>query len=80
MLRNAYAVLKDLPKDAYAGDSGADEALVKALFRRYSMRGLTSVADRSASDAALKIYRALRARGELTARMNATRLLRRAVS
>jgi predicted amidohydrolase YtcJ len=75
MMRNAYAALKGLPKDAYSGDSAEESALVKELFRRYNARGLTSVADRSASEAALKIYRALRSRGELTVRVNATRVL-----
>ena len=75
MMRNAYAALKGLPKDAYSGDSAEESALVKALFRRYNARGLTSVADRSANDAALTIYRGLRDRGELTVRVNATRVL-----
>jgi predicted amidohydrolase YtcJ len=75
MLRNAYSVLKGLPKDAYSGDSAEESGLVKTLFRRYNARGITSVGDRSASDAALKIYRGLRDRGELTVRVNATRVL-----
>jgi predicted amidohydrolase YtcJ len=75
MLRNAYSVLKGLPRDAYSGDSAVEAGLVKDLFRRYNARGLTSVADRSASDAAMKIYRGLRDRGELTVRVNATRVL-----
>src|SRR5262249_47877354 len=75
MLRNAYSVLQGLPPDAYGGDSAEDAGLVKELFRRYNARGLTSVADRSASDGALKIYRDLRDRGELTVRVNATRIL-----
>lgn len=75
MMRNAYAALKGLPKDAYAGSRAEEGELVRALFRRYNSRGLTSVADRSASDAALEIYRGLRDRGELTVRVNATRVL-----
>jgi predicted amidohydrolase YtcJ len=75
LLRNAYSVLKGLPKDAYGGEAGADPQRVKALFRLYNERGLTSVADRSASDDALTLYRGLRDRGELTVRVNATRLL-----
>lgn len=75
MLRNAYSVLKDLPRDAYSGDSAEESSLVKELFRRYNARGLTSIADRSANPTALKIYRALRDRGELTVRVNATRVL-----
>lgn len=75
MMRNSYSVLKGLPKDAYSGDASEESALVQALFRRYNTRGLTSVADRSANDAALKIYRGLRDRNELTVRINATRVL-----
>jgi predicted amidohydrolase YtcJ len=75
MLRNAYSVLKGLPRDAYGGDSGEESDRVKDLFRRYNARGLTSVADRSASEAALRIYRALRDHEELTVRVNATRVL-----
>jgi predicted amidohydrolase YtcJ len=75
MMRNAYAALKGLPKDAYAGESAEDPALVRALFRRYNSRGLTSVADREATEAALAIYRGMRDRGELTVRVKATRVL-----
>ncbi len=75
LLRNAYSVLKNLPKDAYGGVVEPDPARVKALFARYNARGLTSVADRSASVEALALYRGLRDRGELTVRVNATRVL-----
>jgi predicted amidohydrolase YtcJ len=75
LLRNAYSVLKGLPSDAYA-DRGADDAgRLKTLLRLYNRRGLTSIADRAASDTVLMIYRALRDRGELTVRVNATRVL-----
>ena len=54
MLRNAYSVLKDLPGDAYGDDDNAAEnERVKQLFRLYNARGITSIADRSASVAAL---------------------------
>ena len=75
MLRNAYAALKGLPKDAYGGESAEETGLVQELFRRYNARGLTSIGDRGASDSALAIYRGLRDRGELTVRVNATRVL-----
>jgi predicted amidohydrolase YtcJ len=77
LLRNAYSLLKGLPRDAYGGEAGADPDRVKALFRLYNERGLTSVADRASSDEALQLYRNLRDRGELTVRINATRLLTR---
>jgi predicted amidohydrolase YtcJ len=75
MLRNAYSVLKDLPKDAYSDTGEAEAGRVKELFRLYNSRGLTSVADRGASTDALRVYRRLRDRGELTVRVNATRIL-----
>lgn len=75
MLRNAYSLLKGLPSDAYGSRGTEDSERLKVLFRRYNERGLTSVADRSASDTALKVYRDLRDRGELTIRVNATRVL-----
>jgi predicted amidohydrolase YtcJ len=75
LLRNAYSVLKDLPKNAHADEGEPDPRPVKKLFALYNARGLTSVADRSASAEALKVYRGLRDRGELTVRVNATRVL-----
>ncbi|HEV3165265.1 MAG TPA: amidohydrolase, partial [Isosphaeraceae bacterium] len=75
MIRNAYSALKDLPGNAYADEGEADFKLLKDLFHRYNARGLTSVGDRSASEAALRAYRTLRDRGELTVRVNATRVL-----
>jgi predicted amidohydrolase YtcJ len=75
MLRNAYSILKDLPSDAYGDDGSTDAARVQRLFSKYNERGITSIADRGASVAALKLYRALRDRGELTVRINATRIL-----
>lgn len=76
LLRNAYSVLKDLPKDAYGGEVAPDTQRVRQLFRLYNERGLTSIADRSASEDALTLYRGLRDRGELTVRINATRVLK----
>ncbi len=75
MIRNAYSVLKGLPGNAYADDGVPDTERIKTLFKLYNSRGLTSVADRSASDQALRVYRALRDRGELNLRVNATRVL-----
>ncbi|AGA30562.1 amidohydrolase [Singulisphaera acidiphila] len=75
MLRNAYSVLKGLPRDAYSDDGEPDSARVKDLFQRYNTRGLTSIADRGASGPALRLYRRLRDDGELTVRVNATRIL-----
>ena len=75
MLRNAYAALKDLPDDAYGDAANPDVERVKAIFARYNARGLTSIADRAADVAGIRLYRELRDRGELTLRINATRIL-----
>lgn len=75
MMRNAYGVLKDLPGDAYGDDGTPDADRVKLLFKTYNTRGITSIGDRGASVGAIELYRALRDRGELTVRVNATRIL-----
>ena len=75
LLRNAYSVLKGLPADAYSDTGPADPSRVRELFRLYNTRGLTSIGDRGASAEALRLYRGLRDRGELTVRVNATRIL-----
>jgi predicted amidohydrolase YtcJ len=75
MMRNAYSALKGLPDDAYGDSAEPDANRVKALFARYNARGLTSIADRGADVAAIRLYRALRDRGELTLRVNATRIM-----
>lgn len=75
MIRNAYAALKGLPDYTSADDGAADVARVKGLFALYNSRGITSVGDRAASVSALRIYRGLRDKGELTVRVNATRVL-----
>jgi predicted amidohydrolase YtcJ len=75
MLRNAYSALKDLPTNAYGDDGTPDAERVKMLFRLYNQRGITSIGDRGASEAALSLYRTLRDRDELTVRVNATRVL-----
>jgi predicted amidohydrolase YtcJ len=75
MIRNAYSALKDLPSDAYGDDGTPDPERVKLLFHKYNERGITSIGDRGASFAALRLYRSLREKGELTVRVNATRIL-----
>jgi hypothetical protein len=75
MIRNAYSVLKGMPSFTSADDGPSDRSRLKELFRRYNARGITSIGDRSASNAAIGIYRDLRDKGELTVRVNATRLL-----
>jgi predicted amidohydrolase YtcJ len=75
MLRNAYSVLKDLPADAYGDDGKPDTVRLKMLLANYNARGITSVGDRAAGEGALALYRSLRDSGELTVRVNATRVL-----
>lgn len=75
LLRNAYSLLRGLPADAYGGDAGAEEARLVELLGRYNERGLTSIADRAASDSALELYRGLRDAGRLTVRVHCTRVL-----
>jgi predicted amidohydrolase YtcJ len=75
MLRNAYSVLAGLPSDAYSDHGQPDSERVKELFNKYNSRGLTSVADRAASVEAIRLYRSLRDSGQLTLRVNATRVL-----
>ncbi len=75
MIRNAYSVLKGLPDYTSADDGEADAERVKKLFALYNGKGITSVGDRAASTSALQIYRGLRDRGELTVRVNATRVM-----
>jgi len=76
LLRNAYSALKGLPAYAYGGEPEPDLGRLKELFRRYNERGLTSIADRAAGGSALAAYRTLRDRGDLTVRINATRVLK----
>ncbi|MEO6807746.1 MAG: amidohydrolase [Isosphaeraceae bacterium] len=75
MIRNAYAALKDLPSNAYGDKGNDDPERIKTLFALYNSRGLTSIADRMATENALKVYRDLRDVGKLTVRVNATRIL-----
>lgn len=73
MLRNAYGVLKNLPREAGKSTrEGKLEGLQK-LFKLYNEQGLTSVADRDGDDEDLSLYRELRAKGKLTVRMNCSR-------
>ena len=73
MIRNAYSVLKGVPRE---GDKVAPKALrdgVKKLFRLYNERGLTSISDRAGSKSNLDLYRSLAKEGELTLRVNCSR-------
>lgn len=73
MVRNAYGLLRGVPRES---DRVAPQALrdgVKKLFRLYNEQGLTSVADRNGSKAGLDLYRDLAKTNELTVRVNVSR-------
>src|SRR5262249_21096526 len=73
MLRNAYGVLKGLPRDAGSVSAASKRDAVRQLFRLYDAQGLTSVADRDASRSDLDVYLALRQQKQLTVRVNVSR-------
>ncbi|MFL5245237.1 MAG: amidohydrolase [Gemmataceae bacterium] len=73
MLRNAYGVLKGLPREEERTTEAQRYAALKKLFALYNARGLTSVADRNAGRADLDLYLSLRAKDDLTVRVNVAR-------
>ncbi len=73
MIRNAYGVLKGVPKEDEKVSEAERRAAVKKLFDLYNARGLTSVADRNASRADLDLYQSMRDKNELTLRLNVAR-------
>ncbi len=73
MLRNAYRLLKGLPRDASRLSADVKRDALKKLFHLYNEQGLTSIADRNADRETLDLYRDLRDRGELTVRVNVAR-------
>jgi predicted amidohydrolase YtcJ len=73
MLRNAYGVLKGLPRENASATDAERRAAVKKLFALYNSRGLTSVADRNAGRGVLDLYLSLRDKDELTVRVNLAR-------
>jgi predicted amidohydrolase YtcJ len=73
MLRNAYGVLKGLPRETEKFSAKQKRAALRKLFALYNEHGLTSVADRNASGEALGLYLEMQRRGELTVRVNVAR-------
>jgi predicted amidohydrolase YtcJ len=73
MLRNAYRVLKGLPRDEAQYSTEARRAAIKKLFHLYNEQGLTSVADRDAGRDSLDLYLEMKRLGELTLRVNVAR-------
>jgi predicted amidohydrolase YtcJ len=73
MLRNAYSVLKGVPREAGKPTADDKRAAVKKLIRLYNEQGLTSIGDRDAGRDSLDIYLSLREKNELTIRVNVSR-------
>jgi predicted amidohydrolase YtcJ len=73
LLRNAYGVLKGVPSGGDRLTPEQRQAAVKKLFALYNAHGLTSISDRNAGPNALKLYRELQQRGELTLRVTVAR-------
>lgn len=73
MIRNAYGVLKGVPREAENASAGAKREALKKLFRLYNEQGLTSIADRNAGRDSLDLYLDLQAKKELTLRVNVAR-------
>jgi predicted amidohydrolase YtcJ len=73
MLRNAYGVLKGLPRESGNASAAAQREAMRKLIGLYNAHGLTSIGDRDAGRDALDIYLGLRDKGELTIRVNVSR-------
>ncbi|MFO0876766.1 MAG: amidohydrolase [Gemmataceae bacterium] len=73
MMRNAYGLLKGVPREGDRVAPGQLREGVKKLFREYNRQGITSVADRNGSKDGLELYRNLARAGELTLRVNVSR-------
>jgi predicted amidohydrolase YtcJ len=68
ILRNCTRYVKVTPVDSVPSEVDRLQRLTK-LFHDYNSVGLTSIADRDAAPSSLKLYTALRDRGELTLRV-----------
>jgi predicted amidohydrolase YtcJ len=73
MIRNAYSVLKGVPKEDADASPADRRAAVRRLFHLYNERGLTSVADRNGSREDLDLYRDLQKAGDLSVHVNVAR-------
>lgn len=69
MLRSAEGALK-VRTSPSAKTTGSRRDALKALFKSYNSKGITSGADRSSGRDAIDLYHDLHAKGELTVRMN----------
>jgi predicted amidohydrolase YtcJ len=73
LLRNAYGVLRNVPREGSKVDDKQRREGVKKIFRLYNEQGLTGVADRAAGSSALAMYKSLAKSDELTIRVNVAR-------
>jgi hypothetical protein len=73
MIRNAYGLLRGVPREEDAAPREKRLAGLRELFARYNALGLTSVADRNGSSEGLRLYRQLAKEGHLTVRVNMAR-------
>lgn len=73
MIRNAYGLLRGVPRESDKVSPRALRDGLKKLFQEYNREGITSVADRNGSKGGLDLYRELAKAGELTVRVNVSR-------
>jgi predicted amidohydrolase YtcJ len=74
LLRNAAQLLKFVTSNRQPTPSEQREA-VKHLYRLYNQQGITSIAERRTEFAAIDLFRDLAKAGELTLRVNCTRMM-----
>lgn len=73
VLRSATSVLKNLPPDPTFTTAQRRKAL-KHLLSLYNQYGITAIGERAADGPAIDLFRDLAAKGELTVRVNCTRI------
>ena len=74
LLRNAAQLLKFVASNRQPTPSEQREA-VKRLYRLYNHQGITSIAERRTEFASIDLFRELAKNGELTIRINCTRMM-----
>ncbi len=74
LLRNAGQLLK-IPKCTNAPSHQEQRDLVKHLYQLYNEQGITSIAEGNAENGTIDLFRELRDDGQLTVRVNCTRVL-----
>ena len=74
LLRNAAHLLKGA-SSAYKPTADEQRAAVKKLHSLYNQQGITSIGERRTEFEAIDLFRDLAAKGELTVRVNCTRMI-----